>query len=110
MDLAITDNNELDIEHVYNELKAMNLCQSAYDFSVNYLGKSQSYYSVLKARNERPSLEALVTLDYMLRKQIEWFGDDGDQEVKQKAGLLMALHTEVSNHIDQQCEARIFVA
>lgn len=109
MDLAITDNNELDIERMYHELQAMNLCQSAYDFSVNYLGKSKSYYSVLKARNEKPSVEAWVTLDYMLRQQMEWFKDDDDEQVRRTMSTLTELQQQVSACIDHQCKSRIFL-
>ncbi|WP_167367348.1 DUF6626 family protein [Solemya elarraichensis gill symbiont] len=48
------------IDNVYEKLRENDLCSSAYEFSTNYLGKSRSYYSVLKARQLEPSISAIV--------------------------------------------------
>lgn len=56
----------MQLQEVYDELRVLRLCNSAYDFSVEYLGKDRSYYSVLKATDREPSIEALVMLEFAL--------------------------------------------
>lgn len=75
------------LEDVYAKLKKQHLCSSAYQFSVDYLGKSPSYYSVLKARNEEPSIEAVVTLEFALKQKAALFGDYHPVLVRTKAEL-----------------------
>lgn len=54
------------IEEVYEQLRNDNVCESAYQFSKDFLGRSSSYYSVLKARNKQPTTDVLLTLEYAL--------------------------------------------
>ena len=63
------------IESIYNKLHDQNICDSAYDFSVRYLGKSRSYYSVIKSRKEQPSMEAISTLEIALKNTSSLFSD-----------------------------------
>ena len=63
------------IESIYNKLHDQNICDSAYDFSVRFLGKSRSYYSVLKTRNVQPSIEAISTLEVALKNTSNLFSD-----------------------------------
>ena len=64
------------LEDVYAKLKKQHLCSSAYEFSEFFLGKSKSYYSVLKARNEEPSIDAIATLEFALKAKAELFSDN----------------------------------
>ena len=98
------------IDNIYEQLKATNLCQSGYDFSVNYLGKTKSYYSVLKARQQTPSLEALVNLDYVLRQQIEWLDEGYDERMQATVMTLATLQLKVSEQIDEQCSTNVYGA
>ena len=63
------------IESIYQKLYKQNLCDSGYDFSVRFLGKSRSYYSVLKARKEEPSIAAIATLEIALKNTSGLFSD-----------------------------------
>ena len=63
------------IESIYNKLHDQNICDSAYDFSVRFLGKSRSYYSVLKTRNVQPSMEVIATLEIALKNTSSLFSD-----------------------------------
>ena len=63
------------IESIYKTLHDQNICDSAYDFSVRFLGKSRSYYSVLKTRNVQPSMEVIATLEIALKNTSSLFSD-----------------------------------
>lgn len=63
------------IDNVYQKLRDQNICSSAYDFSVRFLGKSRSYYSVIKSRNEEPSIEVMSTLEIALRHASRQYSD-----------------------------------
>ena len=51
-----------EFKKIYQELKKLGLVNSQYDFSRNWLGQSNSYYSVIKSRNDQLSASALLTL------------------------------------------------
>jgi len=57
------------IEEIYKDLKKQKKCNSGYQFSREFLGKSNSYYSVLKARKEEPTLDVITVLEYVLDNQ-----------------------------------------
>ena len=59
------------LKEILTELKARKKCTSGYQFGPTYLGKSKPYYSVLKARNEEPSLDAIVVLEHKLLNDTE---------------------------------------
>ena len=63
------------IEDVYTTLVNEKLCDSAYDFSQRYLGKSKSYYSVLKSRNISPSFDVILTLESSLQNTASLYSD-----------------------------------
>ena len=63
------------LDTIYQKLHEQSVCESGYEFSVRYLGKSRSYYSVLKARKEEPSIEALSTLEISLKNTSAIFSD-----------------------------------
>ena len=63
------------IETIYQKLYDQDICDSGYDFSVRFLGKSQSYYSVIKSRKEQPSIEVIATLEIALKNTSNLFSD-----------------------------------
>ena len=63
------------IESIYQILHDQSICDSGYEFSVRFLGKSKSYYSVLKARKMEPSIEAIATLELSLKNTSTIFSD-----------------------------------
>lgn len=93
----------MQIQQIYEELKEWQLCKSGYAFSRDYLKKDRSYYSVLKAREKEPSMEAWVMLDYSLQQRAQVFGDSKIQQVREAGTKLNRLHTEVWSHILKKC-------
>ena len=63
------------IESIYEKLHDQNICDSGYDFSTRFLGKSKSYYSVIKSRKKQPSIEAISTLEIALKNTSCLFSD-----------------------------------
>lgn len=52
----------MSIENIYRVMVNIKLTTCQQDFSVNWLGRSQSYYSAITAMGRRPSLQALSYL------------------------------------------------
>ena len=97
----------MELQEVYNELKQLNLCKSAYDFSVEYLGKDRSYYSVLKATNTPPSIEALVTLDFALTESAKQLCRS-DHPVVQRAQVSVGrMSSEIKQAISDRCKSSL---
>jgi hypothetical protein len=55
-------NNRHDIFSVYALLCDFDLCKSEHVFSVEFLGRSRTYFAYLKSSKNRPAVEALVFL------------------------------------------------
>ena len=89
------------IESIYKTLHDQNICDSAYDFSVRFLGKSRSYYSVLKTRKEEPSMEAIATLEIALKNTSNLFSDRHPIFTKTRISL-----QSLSNDVKQYREKR----
>jgi|GEM_PF-4240410 len=64
------------IEDVFEQLKNDNVCRTAHEFSEDFLGRSPSYYSMLKARRREPSTETLITLEHALRSTATIFASN----------------------------------
>ena len=61
------------IDMVFEQLRNDSVCKSAYQFSREFLGKSSSYYSVLKTRKQNPSTDVLFTLEYALENKAKLY-------------------------------------
>ena len=59
------------IDKVYEQLRNDCVCDSAYQFSSEYLGKSPSYYSVYKMRKQQPTVDMLLILEFALSNAAE---------------------------------------
>ena len=57
------------LENVYGEMKSLNLVTSTDELSTKYLGKSESYARVIKAKKEDLSISALVRLAESLKAE-----------------------------------------
>lgn len=55
------------VELIYYELLQIKQCQSRSDFSRNWLGREESYFRNLQAKNLKPSIEVQVNLAARLR-------------------------------------------
>ena len=95
------------LEDVYKQLHEERLCDSAYDFSENYLGKAKSYYSVLKARNAEPSTDALVMLELSLKDKALVFESDTYEFYSRLRNGLLMLSNEVKDYRDRRCIERL---
>ena len=97
----------MNIQTIYEQLKNDHLCDSAYDFSENYLGKAKSYYSVLKARNAEPSTDALVMLELSLKEKALVFESDTYEFYSRLRTGLLLMSNEVRDYRDQRCIERL---
>ncbi len=61
------------IGNVYKQLRSDSVCKSAYEYSRDFLGRSSSYYSVLKAQEREPSSDVLLILEVALKKKAELY-------------------------------------
>jgi hypothetical protein len=96
----------MQINDVYEELKANKLCRSGRDFSSNYLGKHKSYLSMINARDERPSIEAWAMLNYTLQSRAQVFASSDNEFVLAAAARLQALQQAVAANVMMECAAR----
>lgn len=95
------------LEKHYRELREADLCASAYEFSERFLGKSRNYYSVLKARKLEPSIDALVSLEYALQKQVEDLHGANSKNSRTALGCLLMLERDVVRYRDLRCDQKI---
>ena len=95
------------LEKHYRELREADLCTNAYEFSERFLGKSRNYYSVLKARNLEPSIDALVSLEYALQKQAENLQHANLKQSRTALGCLLMLERDVARYRDLRCDQKI---
>ncbi len=93
------------IEQVFKKLQEENLCENAYDFSIRYLGKSKSYYSVIKARNEVPSISVISTLEAALKNSVFLFSDNSHPIINKTHQSLQDLYGKVSNYRESRSQA-----
>ena len=66
----------MELENIFDELHSVHICNSAYEFSTCYLGKSKSYYSVLKTKEIEPSIETLSMLEIALKNKASEYTND----------------------------------
>lgn len=78
-----------ELETIFDDLRQLGLVRSQYDFSRDWLGQSESYYSSLKARKGKPSAEALLCVYLMIDGILYRLdGVDGDAQVDECRGRL----------------------
>jgi hypothetical protein len=77
---------------IYETLNKIDLCDSAYSFSTDYLGKSKSYYSVLKAKEKEAGIDSILWLETVLREKIRDYSKFDYQRYKEKKDELVKLH------------------
>lgn len=95
------------IEQVFDELQNEKLCDNAYDFSVRYLGKSKSYYSVIKARNEMPSIAAIATLEMALKNTVFLFSNSSHPVINKTHQSLQELYGKVGHYRESRSQAEL---
>jgi hypothetical protein len=97
---------QMKIDEIYEALKRQKLCRSGHDFSRSYLGKHHSYYSVLKARGEKPSIEAWAMLSYVLHSRAQIFARSDSEFIRASATHLRELQQAVAANVMLECAAR----
>ena len=93
-----------ELDSVFRELKAIKLCKSQYAFSRDFLGRSPSYMSHLKATDKKPSINSLMVLHlklYELAKHLDEPKYYADYHAKQS---LISLSNEVLANIKLRCK------
>ena len=93
----------MELQKIFEELHGIRLCKSAYDFSKDYLGKSQSYYSVLKANKAKPSIDTLAILETALREKASDYENDKYEIFTLRRKQLLSLSASVSTMRNQRC-------
>ena len=90
------------IDYVYEQLRNDSVCESAYKFSREFLGRSSSYYSVLKAQKREPSNTVLLTLEIALKKRAELYVNPRYPFIIRTRNHLLEMHEAVKKYREQQ--------
>lgn len=93
----------MQLQNIFEELRGARLCESAYDFSTNYLGKSKSYYSVLKANKAEPSIGTLAVLEAALKEKASDYANDQYEIFTARRNQLLSLSDSVRALRQQNC-------
>ena len=93
--------NELD--NVFKELKAIKLCKSQYAFSRDFLGRSPSYMSHLKATKKKPSVKSLMALHLKLYELATHCKEPTDINSYKTKDSLITLSNKVLREIKCRC-------
>lgn len=92
-----------ELDSVFKELKAVKLCKSQYAFSRDFLRKSPSYLSHLKATNKKPSVCVLMTLHLALYERATQHQEPKDYDSYNAKQSLINLSNGVLARIKERC-------
>ena len=95
------------IHNIFEEMMESYLCESAYEFSERYLGKSKGYYSVIKSNNLNPSISALAVLEESLIHRADEYENDSYEVFKTKRNHLLQLSNKVKDMRKQICYEKV---
>ena len=93
----------MELQKIFDELHDVHVCNSAYEFSTRFLGKSKSYYSVLKAKELEPSIDALSILEIALKDKALSYANDKYEIFAVRRKQLLSLSDKVNALRQQQC-------
>ena len=93
----------MELQKIFEELRNVHVCKSAYEFSTSYLGRSKSYYSVLKVKEIEPSIEALSMLEIALKDKALSYANDKYEIFTVRRKQLLSLSEKVNVLRQQQC-------
>mgnify|MGYP000557053050 CR=1 FL=1 len=94
------------IDYVYEQLRNDSVCDSAYEYSRIFLGRSSSYYSVLKAQNREPTSDVLLLLEAALMSRTELYMNNNYPHVLRIRNNLLEMHKIVKDNREQQIMMR----
>jgi hypothetical protein len=92
----------MQLEPIYNELRGLNLCHSAYDFSERYLGRDKSYLSVLMVTQRPVTVETLSILKMALSDKASVLSHSDHPVIQRIHERLVALTGQVEHEIDKK--------
>jgi hypothetical protein len=95
------------LQNIFEELETGYLCNNAYEFSAEFLGKSKGYYSVLKSRNLSPSISTLAVLEMALLNKANEFSNDEFPIFTVRRNKLLSLVDSVKEMRQQRCIAKL---
>ena len=90
------------IDYVYEQLRNDSVCESAYKFSREFLGRSSSYYSVLKAQQREPTFDVLLILEIALMKRAESYANPNYPFMIRTRNHLLEMHKMVKEYREQK--------
>lgn len=90
------------IDYVYEQLRSDSVCASAYEYSKEFLGRSASYYSVLKAKKREPSFNVLLMLEVALKKKAELYENPKYPFIIRTRNHLLEMHKAVKDYRERQ--------
>ena len=93
----------MQLQKIFEELHNSRLCRNAYEFSTNYLSRSKSYYSVLKAKNVSPSIDTLAILETALKEKANDYKNDKYEIFTIRRRQLLSLSVSVGEMRNQRC-------
>ncbi|MCJ8293332.1 MAG: hypothetical protein MJK15_02905 [Colwellia sp.] len=94
-----------ELDSVFKELKVVKLCKSQYAFSRDFLGKSPSYMSHIKATNKKPSVESLMVLHLKLSELVLHSKEPTDIASYRAKDCLITLSNKVLSEIKERCRS-----
>lgn len=93
----------MELQNIFEELHNVHVCKSGYEFSTHYLGKSKSYYSVLKALEAEPSIDALSILETALKEKASEYTNDKYEIFRIRREQLLSLSDKVGAMREHRC-------
>jgi len=92
------------VDEIFSKLRRRNNHLTAQDFSLEWLGKSKSYYAYLQSTGAEPSLEAVLKLyGSALKQQKHWTNyverNRGKHDVSHIEGVA-EFYAQLSEHIE----------
>ncbi len=100
------------IVYIYNIVRELNLVESQYEFSEEWLGRCRTYYSAIVSAKREPSIAALTTLKLRLDAVLRQTSRKpagvaySAEEERMRVALEQAVRA-LESVIEQRCVARV---
>ena len=100
------------IVEIYNIVRGLNLVESQYEFSEEWLGRCRTYYSAIVSAKREPSIAALTTLKLRLNAVLRQTSPKpaevaySAEEERMRRTLEQLIRT-LENVIEQRCVAEM---
>jgi len=83
------------LSKILEELEKGYICDNAYEFSTEYLGRCKSYYSVLKSTKANPTIATLSILESALIKKADEYNNPSYDSLQMKRDRILAVCNKV---------------